>query len=246
MVRKNMENEDLCMAVFRRLSKIGFDIRNPKGEYAVLQFIIKYVISFLSNEQFQNGEYDIEMTSNSIKVIIDTPDTKEINVRLLDSNIDSLISGIEVSTDNYVNGLLKIYSNGNTGVITCTLNALDTTETYRIDTNSEKFAYTYALNYADREDILFSGELAAIGTAIKNNEYFYYERLYPEMEQSSGVLNSIRRKLSPTVIKRISKPNIDASIYDNVFLVFDVLKNERDKVLSPKTKKVKKLTKETE
>lgn len=241
-----MENEDLCMAVFRRLSKIGFDIRNPKGEYAILQFIIKYVLSFISNEQFKNGEYDVEMTNNSIKVIIDTPDTKEINVKLLDSNIDPLISGIEICTDNYVNGSLKIYSNGNTGVITCTLNALDTTETYRIDTNNEKFAYVYALNYADREDVLFSGELSAIGTTIKNNEYFYYERLYPEMEQSSGVLNSIRRKLTPTDIKSVSKPNIDANIYDNVFSVFDVLKKERDKVLTPKAKKAKKLTKEAE
>lgn len=243
---QRLENEDLCMAVFRRLSRIGFDIRNPRGEYAILQFVINYLSTFISNEQFAKAGYDVEMTKDSIKVLIDTPNTKEINVKLLKSNVDPLINGIEISTDNFENGSLKIYSNGTTGRIHFTKNVVDTTENYIVDTQKEEFIYSYGVKYADREETLFSGSLSAIGTTIKNNEYFTFERLYPEMDQSFGVLNNIRRCFAPGVVKRVSKRGMDASIYDDVFLAFDVLKAERDKVLSPKTKKAKKLTKETE
>lgn len=245
---KNMENEDLCMAIFRRLSRIGFDINNPRGEYAILQFIMKYVLSFLSNEQLKNGEYDVETTKKSIKIIIDTPDTKEINVRLLDSKTDSLEKGIEISTDNYENGSLKIFSNDVLNEITCEYHILDTTESYIMNTcnDNEKFTYSYALNYGDREEMLFAGELSAIGTTIKNKEYFSYERLYPEANHNLGVLNNIRRYFSPAVIKCIPKHNIDANIFDDVFLVFDVLKSERNRVLSLNHKEEKKLAKKTE
>lgn len=243
---QRLENEDLCMAVFRRLSRIGFDIRNPRGEYAILQFVINYLSSFISNEQFAKDGYDVEMTKDSIKVLIDTSNTKEINVKLLKSNVDPLINGIEISTDNFENGSLKIYSNGNTGRIHFTENVVDTTENYIVDTQKEEFVYSYGVNYADREETLFSGKLSAIGTTIKNHEYFTFERLYPEMDQNSGVLNNIRRCFAPGVVKCVPKRGMDASIYDDVFLAFDVLKAERDKVLTPKTKKAKKLTKEAE
>lgn len=243
---QRLEKEDLCMAIFKRLSRIGFDIRNPRVEYAILQFIIKYLSSFISNEQFAKDEYDVETTKDSIKVLIDTPNTKEINVKLLKSIGDSLINCIEISTDNFENGSLKIYSNGDTGRIHSTKNLVDTIESYVVDTQKEEFFYSYSIKYADRDETLFSGLLSAIGTTIKNNEYFTFERLYPKMDQSSGVLNNIRRCFAPTVVKRVSKCGMDASIYDDVFLVFDVLKAERDKVLTPKTKKAKKLTKEAE
>ena len=242
---QKLEKEDLCMAIFRRLSKIGFDVKNPRGEYAILQFVIGYLSSFISNEQFINDDYDVEMTKDSIKVIVDTPDVKEISVKLLNVYDDS-VCGINIKTDNYDNGSLKIYSNGKTGRIHFIRTAVMTTENYIVDTQKEEFIYSYGIKYADREENLFSGKLSAIGTTIKNNEYFTFERLYPEMEQSSSILNNIRRCFSPNMVKCVPKRGMDASIYDDVFLAFDVLKSERDKVLSPKSKKSKKLIKETE
>lgn len=240
-------NENLYTAIYRRLNRIGYQSCYLNGEYVTMQFIANYLNSLIDSEYFKEGKYDLMMMKDSMvasfKVEYDLNKNYNVKVEKITNPDDEEkgISCIRLSSSIAPCKSLTITSNGEKNAIEARLASGPIIEEFSAN-NDNSFSYAYY----EQEDngkieLKYMGMLTSCNANIKNNEYFSYESLTPKKQElkKHGLGAFLKEFTGNGSIKKISKSSSSLTIYDDINLVFNELKKERDNIFE-KEKALKK------
>ena len=231
-------DENLYTAIYRRLNRIGYQACYLSGEYVTMQFIANYLNSLIDPEYFKEDKYELMMMKDSMiasfKVEYDLKKNYTVKVENITSHEDEEkgISCIRLSSSIAPSKNLTITSDGERKVIEARLAYGTIIEEFSAnDDNSFSYAY-YNQEDNGKKELKYMGILTSCNANIKNNEYFSYVPVAPiKQEYKKRGLGAFFKEFTGNgSIRKICKSSSSATIYDDINLVFNELKKERDNV----------------